>query len=187
MSFELLNKEQVMKHLKSQRGDVVRLARTAYSAMTRLEELQERMKVFAEAAATQQQVDELSGEIARLREQLAEQAPMLTVFIHRDGKVLVCGEHGRQDLCLVHVPDLPGNMVDERQDVVLKQLKFLHREAFISGQFKVIGRGNVNQAMTLSQYQYIKAYRMIRSLADENAVLKALIEPKEGDDASVAV
>lgn len=172
---ELLTREQVMKHLKSQRGDVVRLARTAYSAMTKLEELQERFKVFEGACATQQEVDQLNDEITRLREQLDGKLPLLAVLIHREGKVLVCGEQGRQNLCLVHVPDFPESMAGERQDVVLKQLKFMHRESFMAGDLKVIGRGHTNNAMTLSQYQYIKAYRLIHSLSEENAVLRAAI------------
>lgn len=177
MSKKLLTKEEVLKLVRTARGEFVKLlAQTAYDALVRVEEMQERQVLFADAVKDQVKIDALQDEIMRLREQVEGRAPLLTVFIHRDGKVLVCGEHGKQDLCLVHVPELPDTLVDERQDVVIKQLKFQHREAFINEQLKVIGRGHTRNAMTLSQYQNIKAHRLIHQLATENEALKFMLQ-----------
>lgn len=184
MSKKILTKDEVLKLVRTAKGEFVRLlSQTAYDAMARLDEMKERQALFAEAVKDQVNADELRDEIQRLREQLEEKhegRPLVAVLVYRNGQVLVCGKKEQVDVCVSLVPDLPDSMAAEREAVLVRQLKALHREAFACGELAVIGRANTNAAMSLYAYRYLKAYKLITRLTKENELLKmAFKEPEK--------
>lgn len=194
---KLLTKKQVMGFLKAPEKLIRGLAETAYDALARVEELTARNQVlvgqiasmqseasrFADAVTDQKKIDDLNDELWRLRDQIETMQrtqTFIVVFLYRDGRVLVFGERGRQQLRVVPVPDLPESMADERKQYLLKKLGPLLADAIADEELKIIARGNTNQVLTLHGFLYLKAYRQVDQLARENAALKLMLnEPAE--------
>jgi uncharacterized small protein (DUF1192 family) len=187
----LLTKKQVMGYLKAPNKVLSQLAHTAYDALVKLEEMQDRIKVFidqiaslkqeiamfADAKTDQMKIDELNDQVWRLRDQIeAMPKPLIAVLVYRDGRVHVYGKRGQQSLAVVPVPDLPESMRDEREQLLMTKLGALHAEAIAKHESKLIAEANTNQALTLTAYQYLKAYRQVHLLAQENAALKLMLQ-----------
>lgn len=190
-SMKLLTKNEVLRVVQTSKTDFVkRLAKTAYDALARAEELEGKIGLltsqinsikqdaerFAGSKASELEVDKVNDELWRLREQLeATTRPLVAVLVYHDGKVHVLGDKDQIKLVVAHVPNLPSSMTSEREEVLTKQLTALHRDAIAKRELKIIGRGESKLCQNMTSYQLTKALRVIHRLSKDNATLKALL------------
>lgn len=124
--------------------------------------------------------DELEAEKRRLEELTGERSPV-AVLVYRDGRVEVYGDGVRA--VVAHVPDYPASLEQEAIEELKRRVPYELRDAVVDPEKgSLLARGNVRECPTLATFQAIEGFRKCKELAEENAVLRLLLESKDFEE-----